>query len=346
MQSEKAADSLVRRLASSVFVPPLGITFRVFTRARRRALLKIPGVLSLYRSLTTLLLPPSAGDEVAVANVHGLTIYLDAKDGVTNLGDFAWGQYEVVTSFIFSLALKEGDVAVDVGAHWGYFTLLAAKYCGPSGKVLAFEPHPRNYALLTRSVAANQLTNVVPLQKAVSDRCGTGLLQEGSWSSFHSLCPMPSQWRRGPEGGGGPIRIETTTLDHLFHSSSVRPRLIKLDIEGAEPLALAGARSLITASPDLAIVLEFNPGYLGPAAARDLLETLASWGFRVSIIDDVQRRIEAGSPEQILRRLLELKDYVNLLCMRESDPLAALFGPQLAARRQARQFKFVLLGER
>ncbi|MEM2613269.1 MAG: FkbM family methyltransferase [Nitrososphaerota archaeon] len=75
-----------------------------------------------------------------------------------------------------------------VGAFVGYYVLIASKMVGSKGKVLAFEPEPRNFAILLKNIRDNELTDVViPLRLALSDKDGYELLT----LSFHPLC---TQW--------------------------------------------------------------------------------------------------------------------------------------------------------
>src|SRR5207245_2930011 len=80
-----------------------------------------------------------------------------------------------VTAYLMKL-IESGMVVVDIGANVGYYTLLAAEKVGSHGKVLAFEPEPSRYALLEKNVRANDLKNVIPVQKAVSNKTGAARL--------------------------------------------------------------------------------------------------------------------------------------------------------------------------
>ncbi|MGA1517708.1 MAG: FkbM family methyltransferase, partial [Phycisphaerales bacterium] len=71
----------------------------------------------------------------------------------------------------------EGGTAIDVGANYGCYTLSLAKRCGPTGRVIAFEPGSAVAAFLDRSVEANGFEQVRIVQAAVSDRSGTGWLR-------------------------------------------------------------------------------------------------------------------------------------------------------------------------
>jgi len=122
----------------------------------------------------------------------------------------------------------------DIGAHAGFYSLLAARRVGPGGHVYAFEPLPVNIANLRRHVALNNLSNVDVFPVAVSDRSGTGEMSPGDDSYSAHLA----------RGGG--ITVEAVALDDLSMAGLVaEPNLIKIDAEGAELAVLQGARGLL-----------------------------------------------------------------------------------------------------
>src|SRR5215210_1011896 len=92
-------------------------------------------------------LPPSLG---------GFAFHCDTRDSVAREVCFT-GRYEPQETQLASRMLRPGDVFVDVGANWGYFSLAAAHWVGPRGTVIAFEPEPRLFELLAGNVAANRL---------------------------------------------------------------------------------------------------------------------------------------------------------------------------------------------
>jgi FkbM family methyltransferase len=249
---------------------------------------------------------------------------MDPNQEASHAGAFLWGQYLPATTAFFFQAVTDGDTVVDVGAHWGYFTLLAASLCGTHGRVFAFEPHPRNFAFLAKNVQANDLTNVVAVQKAVSDRAGYAKLFLARTTVGHSLCALPPQWRAEGDPATAAIVVDTVALDEFFAQSSVQPRLIKLNIEGAERLALAGMRRLIERSPMLALITEFNPAYLNAKAASDFLEQLAAWGFDLAALDDDRRQLEVAPVARILKRFLDESTIINILATRDRPLIDSL----------------------
>jgi FkbM family methyltransferase len=303
---------------------PLHAAFRLLSRRQRGVFVRIPGLLRLYRCISRKLVHSTFGDVPYAATVHGLKMYLDVEEEPGRLGSFLWGEYEPLTTYAFRHILKEGDVAVDVGAHWGYFTLLAAKLCGPSGKVFAFEPHPRNLALLMRNIHANGLTNVAAIQKAVSDKCAVERLFTSHFTAGHSLIPPAGQ---GPPPLDSPRALQTPTvsLDSFFAGRAGPLRLVKIDVEGAERLVLAGMRELVQrCMPKLVVVAECNSMYYDAGAIEDLVRTLAELGLRVSIADDEALELQVGCPERIVEQLVARRGTVNLLCMQDSELVPSL----------------------
>lgn len=145
------------------------------------------------------------------------------------LGD----QYEVCK------VLKPGDTVLDIGANVGVFSLLASRLVGDQGRVFAVEPVPQNVECLKLMCQLNGLSNVQILPVAVGDQAGSLSLTLAADMMGHS-----AKRQKTAESLEVPLR----TIDGLVESLGVeRVDLIKLDIEGMEAEALAGAASTIVA---------------------------------------------------------------------------------------------------
>jgi hypothetical protein len=83
------------------------------------------------------------------------------------------GTYEPDLTELFSERVVPGSVVFDIGAHSGYYTLLAATLLRGSGRVLAMEPNPRNLRHLRKHISMNRLGNVEVIPSAICDREGT-----------------------------------------------------------------------------------------------------------------------------------------------------------------------------
>ena len=148
------------------------------------------------------------------------------------------GSYEFEKQRLFAGLVPSGGVVWDVGAHVGFYTLLAARMVGPAGRVVAFEPFPRNLAFLRRHIDLNSLGNIDMIEAAVGEKCGPGSFSEGENSSTGSL-----------SGVSGGIAVRVVTLDSMLANAASRPAdVIKMDIEGGELGALQGADRLFSTS--------------------------------------------------------------------------------------------------
>ena len=247
--------------------------------------------------------------------VHGHRMVLASGEGYPPL-NMVMGRYEEETTRLLQSLVKPGMVFVDVGAHLGYYTLLAARGVGPTGKIYSFEPDPDNHALLLRNVELNAYDNVVAARKAVSDRVGTGTLyltalDSGRHSMYHHGLPER-----------GRVAVETTTMDFYLGSEGwPRVDLVKIDVEGAEVSVLEGMAQLLEKSDDLKLIIEFNPSLLQNAGVLPLefLEKPASLGFKVYLIDEEHglSSLAADDAPALVNRLMAAQDSVNLFCKRQ-----------------------------
>ncbi len=164
------------------------------------------------------------------------------------------GCYEPGLSALLRKHLREGDVFVDVGANIGYFTLLAAACVGPKGQVHSFEPNPHTFDVLKRNVALNRFSQVTLNNLALSNQAGTIRLWIGNEYVDSGLASM----RQTSQSLIKTVVCQSITLDQYVANKGIgKIRAVKLDIEGAELLALQGSRNLLDSpnKPDL-IALE------------------------------------------------------------------------------------------
>ena len=177
------------------------------------------------------------------------------------------GFYEYEKQQLVSREVRPSTIFYDVGAHVGFYSLLASVLVG-SGKVFAFEPLPRNLDYLRRHLALNCAANVDVLPVAVSDRTSTAAFRVEQ-SSF-----------MGCLSGEGGIVVPTATLDSLVESGRILPpNYIKIDIEGSELLALQGARETFQ---------RYRPVLFLATHSRQIhnecCRLLESWGYECSLV--------------------------------------------------------------
>ncbi|MEH2250266.1 FkbM family methyltransferase [Nostoc sp.] len=134
---------------------------------------------------------------------------------------------------MFQQIIQEGSIVYDLGSNSGFYTILASILVGSQGKVVAFEPHPQNLHYLKQHLQLNHLENVIVIDRAVSD--SSGVIQfDGSGFTGH----ISSQ---------GELQVETVSLDEFIDTKQIPPpNFLKIDIEGAEMLALSGAKSMLS----------------------------------------------------------------------------------------------------
>jgi len=186
----------------------------------------------------------------------GLWMQLDARDLIqqTILLEGVWDP--LLTRFV-ERELGPGDVFIDVGAHVGYFTLLASRRVGAGGTVLSIEPNPAALVQLEQNIERSHLQNV----RVEHTACGASrdavrlYLHTDSNSSMASLSTANAT-------GGGAVEVACTTLDHLCHQRGLaRVDLVKIDVEGAELSVLRGMGTLMRERRPV-IVLELEPRLL------------------------------------------------------------------------------------
>lgn len=195
------------------------------------------------------------------------------------------GRFEPTETSVWTKILKPGDVVIDGGANWGYYSLLAAKLVGPSGKVFAIEPIALTVEALRRNIRASGVDGAtVIIQAAILDHSGTVDL------SIYQDDPMGTQSSVGLRDDQVQIttvRTAVITLDGLCDQSKCRPNLIKLDVEGSELPALRGAATLLAREDDApAIACEWNEitaRSIGFSAA-EVMELLVSFGYKPYLV--------------------------------------------------------------
>lgn len=187
----------------------------------------------------------------------------------------ALGVYEMDVQEHILQHVQPGGVFYDIGANRGFFSLLGARLVGAQGKVFAFEPFPGNVAQLKKLFELNQLHNVTLVPKAVSDASGTAEIFAQETGTMSDGVTATLLQRPGDK----PLQIETLALDE-FLASHPAPTFVKMDIEGAEVMALKGAQSLLKQSAPLVWLIECHSDQL----ERDVAELLSAHGYATRII--------------------------------------------------------------
>jgi FkbM family methyltransferase len=232
------------------------------------------------------------------------------KEG-QRIADLPWGLplqvsmrdsigYSIVTGGVFDPCVTEalhrlidpGDTVVDVGANVGYMTSLAAVRAGGDGTVLAFEPHPRVYELLSQNAArwreAGPIGTVELSRIALSDSDGGGSLTAGPF--FDSNMGLAALTEGEPEATGSEsIPVRLARLDGIAKDEPIG--VLKVDVEGHEAAVLRGATQLLTSGAIRDIVFEDHDDY--PSEATAIVEET---GYELISLDNDLRGLRLVPP--------------------------------------------------
>jgi len=207
--------------------------------------------------------------------------------------------YEPFETGLFKSYLREGMVVADIGASLGWYSLVASKIVGNKGKIYAFEPQPSSYASLLKNIELNNCKNIVPIRKAVSNKKGIAKLHlsesNAEMSSFAKV-------------GRDFVEVETTRLD----AYSDKFDIVKMDIEGAEPLAFDSLgnipRVLFTElQPRRLKQLGFSP--------EEFLERLQKY-FDIQVLNSKTKKTKIVTQYRDVEESIVGSD-TNLFCVRK-----------------------------
>jgi len=199
-----------------------------------------------------------------VAGHHLFMLYVQADDKLITPSLVVNGRYEPELTDFFTKALQSDSHCLDIGANLGYFTCFMAKHC-PQGQVIGLEPNPPIHALAVDNVLLNALGgHAKVLNMAASDQVGELTLyhrigRAGNTSMAACGEDYTRYFQEPPEEA---FQVATVPIDRLRDQLGGRVDFLKIDVEGAEPLALAGARETIRANPQLQIVMEWAPAQI------------------------------------------------------------------------------------
>lgn len=211
------------------------------------------------------------------ANNRSGLMYLDTWDYVQKR-IFEDSAYEIATCNLLDKLLHDGDVMMDIGANVGQFSLLAAKRVGEKGHVVAIEPNAAIFSDLRFNIQLNKLTNIKPILCAASDR--------SEILAFRDPPPENRGTSRIAESVvAGAFSVGAFSVPEIlkFHNLGA-PKLIKIDVEGAEKVVLSGIFLSPEYRPDH-IVFEFLPNdFKYGGSPQLLLDLVKSNGYELRTV--------------------------------------------------------------
>jgi len=236
-------------------------------------------------------------------------ILLDKSD-VAVSGSLALGIFEKEEVDLFRKSLRPGMTVIDIGANIGLYTIIAAKRVGPTGKVFSFEPAQEICLRLKKNIEHNQFKNVTVNQVALDNTPGARTLYLDKDNKGHnSFSNDNSAYKE--------LTVTTETLDQSLQKyDSPVVDIIKMDIEGAEPLAFEGMQETLKRSPNVVIFTEIFPDAIKRLGKDPLvfLNNLSNLNKSIWIINEDTTDL----------KLLKKKDFESFLKSLGKDDFANL----------------------
>lgn len=296
---------------------------------------RIPGIKNAYSFLFGLFYPYGR-----VIEVEGSRMYVDINHQSQSMRNtfraYAANRiHEPTTTEIIKSIVKKGDVVLDLGANIGYFTLLTANLVGDEGRVYSFEPEPINFSYLTQNIELNNYNNVKAMQRAVSNKSGEKIkLYICSYESGHHTINQSKgikDYGDREHLGIEPdfIEIEGVAIDDVYQKVIKSPvDFIKMDVEGAEMIALSGMERTIKESKNLKMVIEFFPLLIkdmGSSPEKFAKKLLQDYGFSVYVIGGEYSShtrgglLKINSVDQLMELCNGKGDHLNLFLEKKHD---------------------------
>jgi FkbM family methyltransferase len=206
--------------------------------------------------------------------------------------------------------LRPGDSFIDCGANVGIYTLLAASLVGPEGAVHSFEPTPKSVARLVENVLLNQLTQVTIHTSAVSSSMAEVVFVIGRDTG------AGNRMETAEDEGVASVAVVSVPLDDVLVDQQFA--MAKFDVEGAEGLALQGARRLLESGNPPVLQLELVERFVRRfgSSVADIVDFLAKCGYDVALYDPATNRLRfssefAGATTDILAIHRDSRDAVE-----------------------------------
>jgi FkbM family methyltransferase len=208
----------------------------------------------------------------------GFPILIDQRDQQDGLTILLNGEIKSGQDKLMSKILQPGSIAIDVGAGFGYYTIMMASLVKENGKVYAFEARNDVLKLLQYSVGMNFLRNVIifnaPIYRKNQEVVAEFYDEDFNTSGIYEL-PIPDKQERGTSY----LKTNAFSLDNILPNLK-DVSLLRINNYGAEFEVLLGAVNIIKNSPQISIIIELNRSYLvNPQVAASVINNLYDMGF-------------------------------------------------------------------
>lgn len=271
-----------------------------------------PPVLFLSALRNTWLREPQIylGDHtLMMQTIFGHAMYLDSRDIGLTPHLLRQGCWEPDLTRFFLRIVRPGMRIVEVGANVGYYTLLACSLVGPAGRVTAFEANPAAVMLIRRSLLVNGFRDRATIvAMAVTDAPGTVILHQLDQRQVQSSLFDFSDDQLSIAGDRvTKVEVPATSLDAFFDRNEPID-LIRMDVEGAEPLVFDGMRRILERNLRIKVLLEFHPERIERSGRQpvEFLENIRAMGFRIQTVGSRGRLQQLPIDALVGRPLSEL----------------------------------------
>jgi len=235
------------------------------------------------------------------------------------------GSWEPLETEVVRRLCRAGDYVLDIGGNIGWYSVVAAKTIGPSGRIMTFEPDPDNFEILSRNLAMVPGAQTLPKHAAVSDSEGALKLyidpeNRGDHRIFDDGTERPY------------INVRTSTLDAILADEPRLPDVVKSDTQGSEARILRGARATFARGWRPVLVMEFWP--FGLTGSGDdpmaLWNELVGLGYQMFELTEEQPKMHVLTEQRVLEGLRSSmspasQGFINIVAIPQgSDRLASI----------------------
>ena len=221
-------------------------------------------------------------------------------------------RFEPLSTRVVCEHLRPGDTFLDIGANFGYFSLLAAHTVGPSGHVIAVEASPEVLPYLKKNLAAFSNTELVHAAVGKEKGITDFFLTEDFVNSGVSQSPFQQNSRK--------VSVSMDTIDNLLAAHGKRQdavQFIKCDVQGDEMAVLEGARNSIEQARRLNLIIEWAPAWMKKAGYEptEFPRFLQSFGFTsLVVVDDyLQQKMTVHDMEKEFEKDITGRRFCNVL---------------------------------
>lgn len=226
---------------------------------------------------------------------------LVAERGMTGATGNIYAGLHEFTDMAFCLhLLRSGDLFVDVGANIGSYTVLASKAIGTNSVTL--EPVPQTFERLQRNININDISNLVDARC-----CAVGAINGAI--KFSSDCDTTNQVVDDKYNGAW-VEVPVLSLDEILQT--LKPTLIKIDVEGYEPEVIEGAKETLKSDSLLAILLE--------TVNAEIENALKANGFIFASYDPFTRKVSTSNVNHVSNNYLWIKNVDQVVARCQAAP--------------------------